>query len=424
MKVINSYELPQEFFSFKDTQYFPIVREILYEVKTKGDIAIKHYTNEFDKVKLDSFVVTEEEIKSSYSEINKELIPSIKKSIENIEKFSVKQLESFKDFEYEISPGVITGQKVIPIERIGVYIPGGRFPLVSTVLMCVVPAKVANVNEIAIFSPPTFNGKIHPAILVACDLVGVKEIYKIGGVQAIGAMAYGTESIKKVDKIVGPGNKFVALAKKEVYGITGIDFIAGPTEVLIIADECANPKFVASDLIAQAEHDPDAQPILITTNKDLVERVIEEIETQLDTIPTKEIAEKSIKNNGLIIIAKDYDEAIYISNKKAPEHLEIDVKNISYFVSKLRNYGSLFIGSFSAESLGDYSSGINHTLPTNFAARYTGGLSVKDFIKIQTTLYCKKENFNEIADIAITLAETEGLFGHSNSLKVRKNYIQ
>lgn len=420
MKIIYSKNLSVDFYSFKDTEFYPIVREILNDVKIKGDDAIKYYTEKFDNTNLDNFLITKEEIKEAYNKVENKIIDAIQKSAYNIQEFSKKQLDNFCDFEYEINPGVLVGQRIIPIERVGVYVPGGRFPLISTVLMCSIPAIVAKVDEIAIFSPPTFNNSIHPAILVAADIIGVKEIYKIGGVQAIGAMAYGTKSIKKVDKIVGPGNKYVALAKKEVYGLTGIDFIAGPTEVLIIADESANTKYVAADLLAQAEHDPDAQPILITTSISFAENVCKEIDNQLQSLSTKNIAEISLNNNGLIIIVESIDEAIEISNKKAPEHLELNIKDSNNIIPKFRNYGSLFIGNYSAETLGDYSSGINHTLPTNFAARYTGGLSVKDFIKIQTTLHCKRENFEKIADIAITLAEAEGLYGHANSIKIRK----
>jgi histidinol dehydrogenase len=421
MKIIKSSELGKDFYLFKSTEILPAVHEVLNEVKAHGDRAVKKYTEKFDKVSLDNFKVSKEEIKTAYSQIDVKLIEAIKKAAENIRIFAGKQLGSFKDFEYEISEGVVTGQKIVPIQRVGVYVPGGRFPLISTVLMCSVPAQVANVDEIAVFSPPTYNGSIHPAILAAADIIGIKEIYKIGGVQAVGAMAYGTETIKPVDKIVGPGNKYVALAKKEVYGIVGIDFIAGPTEVLIIADETANEKYIAADLLAQAEHDPDAQPILVTISEKFAKEVAAEVDNQLKDLSTKAIAEISIKNNGLIIIAKDLNEAAEISNKRAPEHLELEINDTDALIPKLRNYGSLFIGAYSAEALGDYSSGLNHTLPTNFASRYTGGLSVKDFIKIQTTLRGTKEGIKEISEIAGILADAEGLTGHAKSVRVRNN---
>jgi histidinol dehydrogenase len=421
VKIIKSSELGKDFFTFKSAEFLPAVHEVLNEIKTHGDAAVRKYTEKFDKVLLDDFHVTPDEIKSAYNKVEDRLIDAIKKAAENIRIFAEKQLESFRDFEYEINPGVFTGQKIIPIERIGVYVPGGRFPLISTVLMCAVPAQVAKVDKIAVFSPPTYNGSIHPAILAAANIIGIKEIYKIGGVQAIGAMAYGTETIKRVDKIVGPGNKYVALAKKEVYGIVGIDFIAGPTEVLIIADESANIKYLAADLLAQAEHDPDAQPILITTSEVIAEKVSGEVNEQLKSLSTRSIAEVSVRNNGIIIVVDSIEEAINLSNKRAPEHLELEIKNADNVIPKLRNYGSLFIGEYSAEALGDYSSGLNHTLPTNFSSRYTGGLSVKDFIKIQTTLRGSKESIAAITETAGILADAEGLEGHAKAVRARNN---
>jgi histidinol dehydrogenase len=419
MKIVKSSELENNFFEFKDTEILPVVYEILKDVQENGDKAVKKYSKKFDKVSLDSFSIEKDEIKDAYKKVSKEVIGSINHAAENIRKFARKQLENFHDFEFEIEKGVLTGQKIIPIERIGAYIPGGRFPLVSTLLMCTIPAQVAGVKEIAVFSPPTFMNSIHPSILVAADIVSLNEIYKVGGVQSVGAMAYGTETIKKVDKIVGPGNKYVAFAKKVVFGVTGIDFIAGPTEIIIIADDSADPEFVAADLLAQAEHDLDAHPILITPSEDLANEVLSQIKQQLEGLSTKEIARESIKNNGIIILTNDLDEAVVISNKKAPEHLELQVSNPQRCVNKLKNYGTLFIGEYSAEVLGDYSSGLNHTLPTNASARYTGGLSVKDFIKIQTTLNVDRNGINKIGPAARSLAETEGLAGHKRSIEIR-----
>jgi histidinol dehydrogenase len=285
--------------------------------------------------------------------------------------------------------------------------------------MCCIPARVAGVKEISVFSPPTYNGSIHPAILVAADICQVEEIYRIGGIQSIAAMAYGTETIKKVDKIVGPGNQFVAAAKKLVYGAVGIDFIAGPTELLIIADDSANPAFIAADLLGQAEHDINAIPILITNSPELAEQVNQQIEKQLLDLATADIASQSLKNNGVIVLVDSIEEAISIANKKAPEHLELQAKNAEVYVDRLKNYGSLFIGSFSAEALGDYSSGLNHTLPTNGCARYTGGLSVRDFLKFQTTLEVKEEGLSAIGKTAIEFGRLEGLEGHARSVEIR-----
>jgi histidinol dehydrogenase len=419
MRIIKDTEIDGKFYEFKDTEILPKVYEILDDIKKKGDEAVKEYTEKFDKVKLAELRINDNEIKEAYKALDKDTIEAIEYSAANIKKFAKKQLECFRDFEYEIEPGVFTGQKIIPIERVGVYVPGGRFPLVSTLLMGALPAQVAGVKEIAVFSPPTHNSSLHPAILVAADKIGIKEIYKVGGVQSIGAMAYGSESIKKVDKIVGPGNKYVAFAKKVVYGITGIDFIAGPTEVLIIADKFANPEFIACDLIAQAEHDIDAEPILITDSEELAKAVIEKVNNNLQTLETKEIAKVSLERNGKIILVKDIKDSIEIANRKAPEHLEIQLKDTEYFIKNLKNYGTLFIGENSAEVLGDYSSGLNHTLPTNYSSRYTGGLSVKDYIKIQTTLRVEKNSLGKIGIAAKNLANIEGLMGHKKSIEVR-----
>ncbi|MEO0226368.1 MAG: histidinol dehydrogenase, partial [candidate division WOR-3 bacterium] len=297
------------------------------------------------------------------------------------------------------------------------------FPLVSTVLMCGVPAKVAGIKEIVLCSPPTHNNSIHPAILATAHLIGIKEVYRVGGIQAIAALAYGTESMKPVDKIFGPGNIYVTTAKKLVYGDVGIDFIAGPSEILIIADKTAEVKIIAADLLAQAEHDVDASAILITNSKRLAENVKKEVKRQLQKLNTKEIANASLKKKGVIIFVKNMDQAIEIANKKAPEHLELQVKNPNKFIDKLKNYGSLFIGKYSAEVLGDYSSGLNHTLPTGGAARYTGGLHIKDFLKIQTVLKVDKMGFENISAIAEKLARIEGLYGHLNSIGIRKTSL-
>ncbi|MFH1227800.1 MAG: histidinol dehydrogenase, partial [Planctomycetota bacterium] len=327
MKILKGSALKESFFAYKDSGEIPAINGILKDVRRNGDSAIKRHTLKFDGVRLLKIRVTAAEIKSAYKKVNPKIITALKQAAANIRKFSREQLSQFKDFDMEISPGVFTGQKVIPIERVGVYVPGGKFPLASTLLMCAIPAGVAGVSGIFVCSPPSYKGSIHPVILVAADIVGISEVYKVGGVQAIAAMAYGTQTIKKADKIVGPGNKYVALAKKEVFGQVGIDCIAGPSEIIIIADETANSDYLAADLLAQAEHDADALPILITTSFRLAERVNKAVELQLGKLKTKDTAKISISRNGLIIIAGNMEEAINIANKKAPEHLELQVKN-------------------------------------------------------------------------------------------------
>jgi histidinol dehydrogenase len=419
MKIVRYDELTEDFFEYKEIEEIGSVQEIISAVRRQGDQAIREYTSKFDNVALEQFKISASEIERAYDQLDKKQVNSLEFAAENIRRFAVKQKEKLIDFKYEIRPGVFAGQRVIPIERVGVYTPGGRYPLPSTVLMCCIPAQVAGVKEIVVCSPPTYNGSIHPAILVAADICGVVEIYRIGGVQSIAAMAYGTESIKKVDKIVGPGNQYVTAAKKQVFGTVGIDFIAGPTELLVIADESANPAFIAADLIGQAEHDIHAIPILITTSQHLANRVIQETELQLAHLKTAEVARQSLNNNGTIIIVDSIDEAFKIANKKAPEHLELQLKNPEKYLNRLWNYGSLFIGSYSAEALGDYSSGLNHTLPTNSCARYTGGLSVKDFLKFQTTLRVSEQGLSSIGSQAMHLGEMEGLQGHARSVGIR-----
>ena len=419
MKIIRYNELEKDFFEYKEIEEIGSVQEIISVVRHNGDQAIREYTSKFDDIALGQFKVSTSEIKRAYDQLDKKQVNSLEFAAENIRRFAIKQKEQLIDFEYELRLGVFAGQRVIPIERIGVYTPGGRYPLPSTVLMCCVPAQVAGVKEIVVCSPPTYNGSIHPAILVAADICQVAEIYRIGGAQSIAAMAYGTESIKKVDKIVGPGNQYITAAKKLVFGTVGIDFIAGPTELLIIADEPANPVFIAADLIGQAEHDIHASPILITTSQNLVNRVIQEIEQQLIHLKTADVARLSLNNNGTIIIVDSIDVAFKIANKKAPEHLELQLNNPEKYLNHLWNYGSLFIGSYSAEALGDYSSGLNHTLPTNSCARYTGGLSVKDFLKFQTTLRVTEQGLSSIGSQAMQLGEMEGLQGHTRSVGIR-----
>ncbi|MGQ9560130.1 MAG: histidinol dehydrogenase [Candidatus Oleimicrobiaceae bacterium] len=392
---------------------------IIKEVRQRGDEAVREFTLRFDGVRLDKLQVDKEEIRDAFRLVPDELVATIQRCVQRLRLFCQRQLASYQDFDLEIEPGFFIGQRVVPVERVGVYAPGGRFPLVSSVYMGVVPARVAGVKEVVVCSPPSHKGSVHPAVLVAADLAGADEVYRIGGVQAIAALAYGTGSVRPVYKIVGPGNAFVTAAKREVYGEAGIDFVAGPSEVLIIADEEANPELVAADLLAQAEHDPDASAMLVTTNAALAERVRAEVMRQLATLPTAPVARLSIERHGLIVVVNSPEEAVAIANARAPEHLELQVADPAPFLAGLRNYGSLFVGERAAEALGDYSSGLNHILPTNGAARYTGGLSVRDFLKVQTVLKVEEGTSGMVVDDAVRLAKTEGLVAHARSLLAR-----
>lgn len=395
------------------------VRAIIKEVRQRGDEAVREFTLRFDGVRLDKLRVDKEEIRDAFRLVPDQLVATIQRCVERLRLFCQRQLASYQDFDVEIEPGLFIGQRVVPIERVGVYAPGGRFPLVSSVYMGVVPARVAGVKEVVVCSPPSHKGSVHPAVLVAAELAGADEVYRIGGVQAIAALAYGTGSVRPVYKIVGPGNAFVTAAKREVYGEVGIDFVAGPSEVLIIADEEANAELVAADLLAQAEHDPDASALLVTTSAALAERVRAEVMRQLATLPTAPVARLSIERHGLIVVVNSPKEAVAIASARAPEHLELQVADPAPFLASLRNYGSLFVGERAAEALGDYSSGLNHILPTSGAARYTGGLSVRDFLKVQTVLKVEEGASGMVADDAVRLAETEGLVAHARSLLAR-----
>lgn len=424
MKIISGKELPKSFFAYKDEDASEAVSEILEDVKRSGDEAVRKYTSWFDGVDLKDFVCNAATIKAAYDQVSNASVDAIQKAAENIRKFAKVQRNSYNDFEVELTSGVRTGQRITPIERVAVYAPGGRFPLVSSVLMGAIPARVAGVKELVICSPPGSDGNIHPAILVAADIVGADEVYRIGGAQAIAALAYGTETIRGVDKIVGPGNKYVAEAKKAVYGIVGIDLIAGPTEVLVIADDSANPEILAADLLAQAEHDVDASAILVTPSRQLADAVKNAVEAQLAKLKNRETAAASIATNGVVVLVDNLAEAVAIANRKAPEHLEVQVENPADISDDLKNFGAMFIGEMSAEVLGDYSSGINHTLPTNGTARYRGGLGVHDFLKIQSTLQVTEEGFAEIAPIAEMMAETEGLGAHGKAVTARKKFLK
>ncbi|MGB8951716.1 MAG: histidinol dehydrogenase [Candidatus Aminicenantales bacterium] len=419
MKVVKAKDLDENFFASPVRREASQVKEILAAVREKGDRAISRYTEIFDGVRLQSFRIKPAEIRRAGGNMKEPLKSAVEFAASNIRKFAQKQLSQFKDFEYEVQPGVFCRQRVVPLDRVGVYVPGGRFPLFSSLLMGVIPAQVAGVREIAVCSPPSHLGSVHPSVLGVASLLGIKEIYSIGGVQAIGALAYGTETIQKVDKIVGPGNRFVALAKKEVFGETGIDLPAGPSEIVILADQNANPRFLAADLLAQAEHDLDAVCILITDSQKIAEKVLQEIHRQLALLPTAAVAEMSLKKNGRIILVESLEEAVSICNRKAPEHLEIHARNRSRLEKKLRHFGTLFSGEWALEVLGDYSSGLNHILPTGSSARYSSGLSVQDFVRLQTTLQVRSDGIRRIVPAARIIADGEGLFAHAASVNLR-----
>ena len=397
------------------------VGEILEEIRFNKDIGVKKYNLLFDKNPRENFRVTRDEIVKAYKQVDVKFIEDLKIAAKNIEEFAKAQKNSFNnEFEKDIYPGVTLGQKHIPIESALAYVPGGSYPLFSTALMLIIPAKIAGVKRICACSPAMKDSEyINPKTLVAMDIAGADEIYAVGGVQAIGAFAYGTDSIKPVDIIVGPGNKYVTEAKRQCYGKVGIDFVAGPSEVLIIADESANPSYIAADVLAQCEHDYNARGILITTDKTLAKEVNKKVNEILVDLPTKDIASLSWNNNGEIILVDNLQEAVKLSNKYAPEHLELNVKNPDEIIDKLTNYGSLFIGQYSAEVFGDYVSGTNHTLPTLRASRYTGGVWVGTFIKTCTTQRLSKRAVDLLAPVAYDLAMDEGLYAHANAAKVR-----
>lgn len=399
------------------------VSDILDDIKNHKDEGVKKYNLLFDKNPRNNFRVMRDEIVKAYKQVDIKFIEDLKVAAKNIEEFAKAQKNSFvNNFEKDIFPGVTLGQKHIPIESALAYIPGGSYPLFSTALMLIIPAKIAGVKRVCACSPTMKNtGEINPKTLVAMDIAGADEIYAVGGVQAIGAFTYGTDSIKPVDIIVGPGNKYVTEAKRQCYGKVGIDFVAGPSEVLIIADESANAYYIAADVLAQCEHDYNARGILITTDKKLGQEVAKKVEEILKDLPTKEIASLSWHNNGEIILVDNLQEAVKLSNQYAPEHLEVIIKNPDEVTDKLINYGSLFIGEFSAEVFGDYVSGTNHTLPTLRASRYTGGVWVGTFIKTCTTQRLSQRAVDLLAPVAHDLAVDEGLYAHANAAKVRMN---
>ena len=393
------------------------IKPLIEDVKRRGDKAIRErYAEKFDNVDLKSIKVTEEEKKEAYKKVSKKEIKAIKNATKNIQKFC--ELEMPKSWLQNISDGITAGQLVKSLERVGCYVPAGRFPLPSSVLMTVIPAKVAGVKEIYICTPTNENGLANESVVVAADIIGVKDIFKIGGSQAIAAFAYGTETVPKVDKIVGPGGIYTTAAKKLLYGDVGIDFLAGPSEILIIADESANPRFVAADMLAQAEHDIVASALLVTPSRKLGEKVLVEIKKQLSTLSTAEIARESLEKYGGVVLVKNLDEAFEFSNNFAPEHLEIMINDFS-LLEKVKNAGAIFLGEWSIEVAGDYASGPNHVLPTGGFAKIRAGLSVRDFLKMPTVQILTKDGLRSIKDTVVTLAELESLDAHANSMKVR-----
>ncbi|MBQ4562551.1 MAG: histidinol dehydrogenase [Clostridia bacterium] len=395
-----------------------IVADIIYNVRKNGDNAIKEYAKKFDKCDLDSLEVTPEEIEEAWNSVDSEFIAVMERAKKNIVFYHEHQKR--EGFRLEKEDGVILGQKIIPVQRAGLYVPGGTAAYPSSVLMNALPAKIAGVDEIIMTTPPNAEGKVNPIILCAAKIAGVDRIFKMGGAQAIAALAYGTESVPKVDKIVGPGNAFVAEAKKQVFGVVNIDMIAGPSEILIVSDSTCDPVKVAADMLSQAEHDRMASAVLVTDSRELADKVSIELERQLDLLPRVEIARTSIDNNGKIIICESIDECIDIANDIAPEHLEICVDEPMPYLDKIRNAGSVFLGKNTPEALGDYFAGTNHTLPTGGTARFSSPLSVDDFIKKYSYTYYTDVALNKVAEDIEYFAEREGLSAHARSVTVRK----
>ena len=395
-----------------------IVADIIADVKANGDTAVKAYCAKFDKAELTSLEVTPEEIQAAVSQVEPEFLDILREAAENIRAFHSRQVRN--SFVIADKPGIVLGQKITPIEKVGVYVPGGTAAYPSTVLMDTIPAKIAGCPQLVMVTPPGRDGKVNPAILAAASIAGVNRIFKVGGAQAIAALAYGTESIPRVDKIVGPGNAFVAEAKKQVFGRVSIDMIAGPSEILVIADGKSNPVHVAADLLSQAEHDKLASAVMVTDSEELALAVQAELERQLPLLPRQEIARASIENNGKIIVAETLMAGIEIANEIAPEHLELQVDDPFSYLDAIQNAGSIFLGRSCPEALGDYFAGPNHTLPTSGNARFSNPLSVDDFVKKSQFSYYTPEALAKAADKIAAFAEKEGLWAHGRSVTIRK----
>lgn len=394
-----------------------IVADILENVRTDGDKALREYTKKFDRAEIDSVRVAEEEITAAYAAVEPELLETIRISKKNIQSFHEKQLQNSW-----ISPeedGTVLGQLVRPLEKVGLYVPGGTAPLVSSLLMTAVPAKVAGVSQLIICTPPSQDGSVNPAILVAAREAGVEQVFRVGGAQAIGAMSYGTETVPKVDKICGPGNVYVATAKRLIFGDCGIDMFAGPSEILIIADSTAKPEYVAADLLSQAEHDKLASSILVTDDENLIEQVCRQMELQLSTLSRGAITRQSIKDFGYAVLVEDIDQAIGVSNSIAPEHLEICVEEPLSLLGAIKNAGAIFVGNYSPEPLGDYMAGPSHVLPTSGTARFSSPVNVDQFIKKSSLIYYNRAALEKTSQDIIRLAEAELLDAHANAIRVR-----
>ena len=394
-----------------------IVKEIISNVKKNGDEALYYYCERFDRAKLTALEVTEEELQEGMSSVSEEFLRVLDTAAANIRKFHQSQVRN--SFIINDCDGIVMGQKVIPMDRVGIYVPGGTAAYPSTVLMDSIPAKIAGCKEIVMVTPPGKNGKVAPAILAAAKIAGVDRIFKLGGAQAVAALAYGTESVPRVDKIVGPGNAFVAEAKRQVFGQVAIDMIAGPSEILVVADQTANPSYVAADLLSQAEHDKMASAVLVTDSIELAQAVQEQIEVQIGLLERYEIARASIDDNGKIIVAEDLSAVIDIANALAPEHLELCVDNPFDYLDKIRHAGSIFMGKYCPEALGDYLAGPNHTLPTSGTARFSSPLSVDDFVKKSQYTYFSSDALKKVAKDVALFAQTEGLTAHAKSALVR-----
>lgn len=393
------------------------VKDIIERVKKDGDAALIFYTKEYDKVELSQLKVSEEEIEEAFKQTEPDFIKVLEEAKENITQFHKCQVQ--ETWKKEFSSGIILGQKITPIPRVGLYVPGGKAGYPSTVLMDAIPAMVAGVNSIALITPPNAEGKVSPDILTAARVAGITEIYKVGGAQGIAALAYGTETISPVNKIVGPGNIFVATAKKQVFGKVDIDMIAGPSEICIIADSSNHPSFIAADMLSQAEHDEMASSLLITTDESLGDKVSLEVERQLESLPRKEIIKQSIENNGKIFVVETLEDAIELSNIIAPEHLEIMVDEPFNYLESIKNAGAIFLGEYTPEPVGDYFAGPNHTLPTSGTAKFSSPLGVYDFVKKSSIISYEKKSLENIKNQVIQFAQREGFDAHANTVKIR-----
>ena len=393
------------------------VDAVLEDVRTRGDAAVREYTRRFDGVEIEDFQVTEAEIESAWNRVDEDFRQTLAMAAENIRRFHERQVH--KDFVVADQPGIVMGQRYTPIETVGICVPRSPVAFPSTILMNVIPAKIAGVKKIVLVTPPEKDGSISPAALAAAKIAGVTEIFKMGGAQAVAALAYGTGSVPKVDKIVGPGGVFVATAKRKVFGMVAIDMIAGPSEILVLADGRSNPAWVAADLLSQAEHDVLASPVLVTDSRELAEQVQQELERQLALLPRQEVARRSVEENGKIIVAKDLEAAVEAVNLIAPEHLELCVDEPFALLPRVKNAGSIFLGRYAPEALGDYFAGPNHTLPTSGTARFSSPLSVDDFVKKSSFLYYTEEALQPVAERIADFAEREGLHAHAHSVTIR-----